>query len=394
MLAKLNIKPVAFTVVVLYAIELLDELVYGLYGATLPLLKNDLALNYLQVGLLSTVPGLVSIALEPFIGILGDTRFRRALVRGGILATTFGLAMVAFGQTYAIILIAFSLLYVASGAYVNLAQATLMDMNPARTEQTMARWTLLGGIGVMVAPILTALALSAGYGWREMYLAFAGAAGVYVGLIWRIEFDRHDGTEKEHIAVRELARNFIAAFRNTELLRFVLLTELADLMLDKLYEVTGLYFHDVVGVDFAQAALASAVFAIVGLGGNILLIPLLERVNGIRILRLSSIIVIGLYAAFLLVPFVWAKYVLIGAVSFSTAGWFAILRGRTFAALPGQSGIVVAVTALANISVLLTPTILGAMADAFGLQSAMWLLLLGPIALLVGLPKKLTKQPG
>lgn len=387
MLAKLNIKPVAYAVIVLYAIELLDELIYGLYGATLPLLKSDLALNYLEVGLLSTVPGLVSIALEPFIGILGDTQFRRALVRGGIFATTFGLALVAFGQTYAVILVAFSVMYVASGAYVNLAQATLMDRDPARTEHTMARWTLFGSIGVAISPLLLTVVIGLGYGWREMYLAFAGAAGVYLALVWRVAFDSHDGAE-EQIAPRQLLSDFFAAFRNSELLRFVLLTELADLMLDKLYEVTGLYFHDVVGVDFAQAALASAIFTIVGLVGNILLIPLLERVNGIRVLRFSSLLVGVLYVAFLLVPFVWAKYLLIALVSFSTSGWFAILRGRTYAALPGQSGMVVAITAFANLSILLTPTILGAVADAFGLQSAMWLLLLGPVALLIGLPKK------
>ncbi|TAH49816.1 MAG: MFS transporter [Chloroflexota bacterium] len=388
MLAKLNIKPIAFTVFVLYAIELLDELIYGLYGATLPLLKNDLALSYLQVGLLSTVPGLVSIALEPFIGILGDTRFRRALVRGGILATTFALALVAFGQTYAIILIAFCILYVASGAYVNLAQATLMDRNPTRTEQTMARWTLAGEIGVMIAPILVTIAFGLGYGWREMYLAFAGAAGVYVALVWRIAFNSHNGAEEEEIAPRQLLHDFFNAFRVSGLIRFVLLTELADLMLDKLYDVTGLYFYDVVGVDFAQAAFASAIFSIVGLAGSILLIPLLERVNGLRILRLSSFLVIALYIAFLLVPFVWAKYVLIAAVSFSTAGWFPILRGRTFSALPGQSGMVVAISAVANLSILITPTVLGVIADAFGLQTAMWLLLIGPVALLIGLPRR------
>jgi FSR family fosmidomycin resistance protein-like MFS transporter len=388
MLAKLNIKSITFAVFVLYAIELLDELIYGLFGATLPLLKNDLGLNYVQVGLLTTVPGLVGIALEPFIGILGDTRFRRALVRGGILATTFGLAFVAFGQTYASILVAFCILYVASGVYVNLAQATLMDLNPARTEHTMARWTLLGSVGVTIAPILASVAIGFGYGWREMYLAFAGAAGVYIALVWRVAFNAHDGAEEEHIAPRQLLRDFFAAFRNTELIRFVLLTELADLMLDKLYEVTGLYFHDVVGVDFAQAAFASALYAVVGLGGSILLIPLLERVDGIRVLRLSAFLVIALYVAFLSIPVTWVKYLLIALLSFTTAGWFPVLRGRTFAALPGQSGMVVAITAFANLSILLTPTILGAVADVFGLQSAMWLLLAGPIALLIGLPKK------
>lgn len=387
MLAKLNLKSIGFAVMALYAIELLDEMIYGLYGATLPFIKADLALNYLQVGLLTTGPGLGGIFLEPLIGVLGDTRFRRALVRGGILATTFALALVAFGQTYAIILIAFCILYVASGAYVNLAQATLMDLNPTRTDQTMARWTLLGELGVIIAPILVTLTFGLGYGWRGLYLAGAGAAGIYAALIWRIAFDAHDGAHDEKIAPRAKLRDLFAALRRSELLRWVILTELADLMLDKLYEVTGLYFHDVVGVDFTQAAFASTVSAGAGLVGTIVLIPLLERVHGVRVLRISTIVVSILYVAFLLAPFAWAKYILIASVSFATAGWFAILRGRTFAALPGQSGMVVALTALANLSVLFVPTVLGALADAFGLQTAMWLLLLGPLALLLGLPR-------
>jgi FSR family fosmidomycin resistance protein-like MFS transporter len=388
----LKIRTIPFPIFVLYAIELLDEVVYGLYGATLPIIKSDLALTYLQVGLLTTVPGLVAIVLEPFIGVLGDTRFRRTLVRGGILATAFGLALVAFGQTYAIILTAFCILYVASGAYVNMAQATLMDLNPARTEQTMARWTLFGSIGVAVAPVAATLAFGLGYGWRELYLALAGAAGVYVALVWRIAFNAHSGADHGTIDPRQLLRDFFTAVKNSTLVRFVLLTELADLMLDKLYEVTGLYFFDVVGVDLTQAALASAVYTVVGLAGNVVLIPLLERVDGLRVVRYSTIAAIGLYIAFLTVPVVWLKYVLIGALSLATTAWFPVLRGRTFSALPGQSGMVVAIAAVANLSILVTPTVLGALADAFGLQAAMWLLLIGPLALLVGLPKGESRQ--
>jgi len=117
-------------------------------------------------------------------------------------------------------------------------------------------------------------------------------------------------------------------------------------------------------------------------------VPVLERVNGLKILRWSSLFVVVVYAAFLLVPFVGAKYVLLGLVSLSTAGWFAILRGRTYQALPGQSGMVVAVTSLGNLSILLVPTLVGSVADAVGLQWAMWLLILGPLALLVALPKE------
>jgi fucose permease len=158
-------------------------------------------------------------------------------------------------------------------------------------------------------------------------------------------------------------------------------------MLDKLLEVTGLYFHDVVGVDLGAASGAVAVFTLAGLIGSALLVPALEKVDGLRVLRLSAGLVLAAYIALLLAPNVWLKYALLALVSFSTAGWFPILRGRTYAVLPGQSGLIIAVTSLGNVSSVFVPLIVGRVADVFGLQWAMGLLALGPIALIVGLPK-------
>ena len=104
-------------------------------------------------------------------------------------------------------------------------------------------------------------------------------------------------------------------------------------------------------------------------------------------MRVSAVIVLAAYVTLLVVPIVWLKFVLIGVISFCTAGWYAILRGRTYAALPGQSGTVVAVSALGNLSSIVVPFAIGRIADTFGLSWAMWLLALGPLALIVGLPK-------
>ena len=101
----------------LYAIELLDEFIYGMQGAILPKLRDDLVLTYTQIGLLSTIPGLIGLALDPVIGLIGDTRHRRALVLGGIFATVLGLFLTGIGTTFALILIAFCILYIASGGF-------------------------------------------------------------------------------------------------------------------------------------------------------------------------------------------------------------------------------------------------------------------------------------
>ncbi len=378
---------VALSLAVLYGVELLDELIYGLVGAVLPSVKTDLALSYTQVGLLLTLPGLIALAGEPLIGLLGDTRYRRALVVGGCAATGLGLWLTGIAQTFGLILTAFSIMYIASGAYVNLSQATLIDRNPVRAEQTMARWTLLGSIGVSVAPILVTAALALGYGWRGVYLALAIVAGFYTLLLMRPRLDLHANADAKAVSLLPMLRDLVAALRRRELLRWLILTELADLMLDKLLEVTGLYFHDVAGVSVAEASGAVAILTGAGLVGNILLVPLLERVSGTRVLRVTALLVLGLYIAFLLVPSTWLRLILIGAIGFCTSGWFAILQGKTYSTLPGQSGLIVAAGSLSNVVKLLVPVVIGYIADLFGLQWAMWLLALGPLALIFGLPK-------
>ncbi len=366
-------------------------MIYGLQGAILPNLKTDLALSYTEIGLLFTVPGILSLVSDPIIGLLGDTRHRRGVVVGGIAATAVGLLLTGLGQTFASILLAFSILYLASGAYVNLAQATLIDRDPSRAEQTMARWTLLGSIGVAVAPLIVTALFYLGYGWRGLYLSLAGVAGIYTALLLKQRFDAHAGADAQTVSPRKMWSDLVSGLRSRELLRWVLLTELADLMLDKLLEVTGLYLHDVVGVSLAAASAGVAVFTLAGLVGNAVLVPALERVNGIRMLRVTAFVVLLVYIAWLTVPVVALKFVLIGIISFCTAGWFPILRAHCFQVLPQQSGLVVSITALGNISSVFVPVLVGRVADSFGLQWAMWLLVLGPIAILIGLPRDKSK---
>ncbi len=374
-------------VAVLYGTELLDELIYGLQGAVLPSLRNDLALSYTEIGLLFTVPGLISFAGEPFIGLLADTRYRRALVLSGVAATALALFLVGVGQTFAVILLAFSILYIASGAYVTLTQATLVDRDTARAEQTMARWTLIGYIGGAIAPVIVTALFALGYGWRGLYLGLAGAVGIYTALLLRHKYNAHAGADRP-ASPRALARNLLTALRAPELWRWIILAEFADLVVDKLFEVTGLYFTDVVGVSLAAASGAVALFTIAGLAGNVLLVPALERVRGLSVLRATAVLVLVLYVVFLLVPPGWVKFVLIAIVGLSTAGWYPILQAKSYQVLPGQSGLIVSVGALGNVVGLFVPLILGRVADTFGLEWAMWLLALGPLALVVGLPQR------
>ena len=164
-------------------------------------------------------------------------------------------------------------------------------------------------------------------------------------------------------------------------------------MLDVLYGFLALYFVDVAGFSGGEAALGVAVWSGLGLLGDFLLIPLIERVQGLDYLRLSILLELVLFPAFLLVPQPWLKLTLLGLLGFFNSGWYAILQARLFSALPGQSGMALVANDVAGLFGRLLPLGIGLAAEALGLGAAMWLLLAGPLALLIGLPRRLGPSP-
>jgi FSR family fosmidomycin resistance protein-like MFS transporter len=165
------------------------------------------------------------------------------------------------------------------------------------------------------------------------------------------------------------------------------LLEFSDLMLDVFYGFLPLYFVDVAGFTPAQAALSVAVWTGVGLLGDFLLIPLVERVKGLDYLRVSVVIELILLPLFLLSPSIWLKLTLLGLMGFFNAGWYAILKAHLFNSMHGQSGAALTLDNVSGLFGKLIPFGIGLAAHYFGIGSAMWLLLAGPIALFIGLPK-------
>lgn len=371
-------------------IELLDELVFGVTDAAWPLIRSDLGLNYVQIGLALSLPGFLANFIEPFIGILGDVWKRRLLILGGGAFFALALALTASAQTFPLLLFAFILFHPSSGAFVSLSQATLMDSDPGRHEQNMARWTFAGSLGVVLGPLLLGGAALLGFGWRGVFAAMAALTVLVLAGAWR-RIPRsapHLGDVPSLADLFAGLRATLRALRRKEVLRWLILLEFSDLMLDVLYGFLALYFVDVAGLTPTRAVFAVAVWTGLGLLGDFLLIPLLERVRGLDYLRLSVILELLLFPAFLLTPNVIVKLILLGLLGFFNSGWYAILQGRLYSAMPGQSGTVMTIGGVSGLIGKLLPFGIGLAAETFGLDAAMWLLLAGPIALLIGLPRR------
>lgn len=170
--------------------------------------------------------------------------------------------------------------------------------------------------------------------------------------------------------------------------RWLILLEFSNLILDVLYGFLALYFVDVVKVTPEEGALAVAVWTGIGLIGDFLLIPLLERMRGLDYLCISTVIELILFPAFLLTPGLFPKMVILAFLGIFNAGWYTILKGHLYSELPGQSASVMTIQSVSGIIGTFFPILIGAAAEQFGLDVAIWLCYLGPIALLIGLPRK------
>src|SRR5580692_6459475 len=161
------------------AVEFADELVDGTKSAAMPLIKHDLALTYLQVGLLAAVPLILGSLIELPVGVLsGSGRRRRRFVLTGGLVFIVAVLGAGLAGSFPVLLAALVVFFPASGAFVSLTQSALMDADPARRGPLMARWTLAGSAGSVAGPLLVAAVLAAGGSWRLAFVLVAAAAGL------------------------------------------------------------------------------------------------------------------------------------------------------------------------------------------------------------------------
>lgn len=242
--------------------------------------------------------------------LLGDTRARKWLVIAGGLGMTLSAALVAGAHSFSTILLAGIISSPSSGAFVTLSQATLMDLNPGREPHMMARWSASGALANLIAPLLLAGGFALAFGWRWMYAMLAAW-----GLIWTLLTASRPFPLPPHAAATAeagsggypavlggLLRSLWATVRNLDLLRWLALLEMSDLLLDIFSGYAALYFADVIGLNAVQTSLVLSLLMLVGLIDDLVLIPLLERFPGRAIVRFTADWAVLIYAAFLLAP--------------------------------------------------------------------------------------------
>jgi MFS transporter, FSR family, fosmidomycin resistance protein len=333
-------------------------------------------------------------------------------VLGGGAVIVASLAAVAAARSATVLLVAFVAFFPASGAFVSLTQAALVDRAPGRQQQRMAAWNLAGSAGAVGGPLLLAGVLAAGGSWRSAYLLLAAAAGAALAVATLAAPSRRpawldsaasagaysagsggsgadpeaegegDGNGRRRTSVGEA----LSALRRRDVARWAVLLEISDLLLDVLTGYIGIYLVDVVGASPAEAAVGVAVRLGAGLAGDALFVVISGRVSGPAALRVSAIAACALYPAFLLVGWLPAKLAILAALSMATACWYPVIQAGLYTSLPGRSGIAVFLSSAAALVGAAGPLAVGFIAQQAGLTWALAVLAAAPAAVLAALP--------
>ena len=301
---------------------------------------------------------------------------RRELISGSMAVVGLTCAVAAAAPSYAALLVALSFYGLALGMATGTSQAALMDMAGGQRERMISRWSLLGAIGDVGAPLLVGGLALVGAGWRVAMALLAVLAVAHAALISRGPPFRAASDEDEENGAGNGAR--------AGSLRAAILWCCAGVLcalLDEILVAFGALRLDQLGATPFQRGLVLVAWVVGQIAGLAASEWVWSRIHPLRLMMLCSAGCAAAYAAWLGVSWLPGSALLLLLSGFFGSALFPVVTAQAYAALPGRSTTVSAIAAVTAVGELLMPVLIGLAADHWGLRTALALLLLEPVGL-------------
>ena len=390
----------------LLSTALLDELTFGFLVVGLPLARDRFGMSYEQVGLLFTIGALAALVIEPGVNIASDHVSKRVPILGGMVVLVGAFTLAGLTTNYALLLLAVALADPAIGAAVGLAQAALVEQQPALATRTLTRWTLLSSVGDLLSPLVVAATAAAGGGW--MALSLIAAALWLLAAINTIPLpfpppavspaatDDGDDDLPEQPFWASLRLAIFSALCDHVLLRWMGTLLMATMVDEVFLGFAGLLLHDRLRASVGATSLLLALGMIGGMIGLFALERFLtsrpeQHRAGVRLLPWLALLTLAGIVALLLAPALWLAGVALFAIGLGATSWYPVARAATYDRLPGRAGLARAITGLIMPLELALPAVVGLLAERFGLVVALGFLGLAPVGVLLLIPRSVTK---
>jgi Na+/melibiose symporter-like transporter len=293
-------------------------------------------------------------------------------------------------SNYGLLVLTFIIAFPAIGAAVGLAQAALIDANPADGARTMTRWTMLSSVGDFLCPLLIVAFVSVHLGWTSLcwFAAALWLAAVVLLSGWRVPVMEASESASEAGEQTSFRVHLLQALRDPLLIRWVMLSLIPNMLDEVFLGFVALYLRDVWHMSEALIALLLTLQMLASFLGLFLLDRLLKH-RPVKPVPLLAVLALGTLLGVVGLLFTHLPWLIIASlclISLSCAGWYPLAQAEAYARRPGHSSLVRTVISLSEPLEMLLPGVVGLISSRFGLLNGLLFLGLAPVLMLVLLP--------
>lgn len=160
--------------------HMLNDMIQSLIPSIYPLLKNEFALSFAQIGLIQLTFQMTASILQPFVGAYTDRHPQPYSLALGMCFSLSGLIFIAFASSYAGILISVALIGAGSSIFHPESSKLANMASGGKRGLAQSIFQVGGNTGTAVGPLLTAIIVVT-YG--RSYAAYFGLLALVAILI-------------------------------------------------------------------------------------------------------------------------------------------------------------------------------------------------------------------
>ncbi|HET7888717.1 MAG TPA: MFS transporter [Bradyrhizobium sp.] len=162
----------------------LNDTMQSLIASVYPILKDNYALDFAQIGLITLAFQFTASLLQPLVGHFTDKKAQPFSLAIGMSSTFFGLLLLSIAHQYAVILIAAALIGLGSAVFHPESARIARLASGGRYGFAQSVFQLGGSFGTSMGPVLAAL-IVVPFG-QPSIAWFSSIAFLAIVVLWRI----------------------------------------------------------------------------------------------------------------------------------------------------------------------------------------------------------------
>ena len=346
----------------------------GAIPAILPFIKTAQGLSYTAVGVLVLFTNLTSSVIQPLFGYLADLRARRWMLPLSVLLAGLGMGLTGWAGNYWIVMLLLVVMGLGIAAYHPEGYRAAASVSGQKKATGISWFSVGGNLGMALGPpIITFLVVRFGLGGSAGMIAPALIVGLLL-LVASPQLAAGSTSTRSARRVQEPGRHRPGAMA-------LLIVVVAIRSWMQLGFSTYIPFYYLDYLKAGPGTVASLLFVFLGAGaaGTLIGGPIADRFGARRFVIWAFLLTVPLGILFLKASGVLAFVVLalFGAASVATFTTTVVLGQAYLPRNPGMASGLIVGFALGTGG--MAVTLLGRIADAYGVPTVLWISALLPV---------------